>query len=662
MVKKPTSRLYIGAAYYPEHWPETRWREDLRMMQDAGLNVVRMGEFAWSTMEPAPGRFDFDWLERAVDMFQKAGLQVVLGTPTAAPPAWLVQESPGLLAMEDTGRRAQFGNRCHYCVTSTEMYDATRRLVEAMAKRFGQHPNVIGWQIDNEFYRVCYCQRCQRHFQEFLRDRFKTLDNLNTCWSTAYWSQTYSSWEQIPIPIGPHNPGLQLEFKHFVTHAYRSFLRFQIELLRPHIHEQAWITHNYMSWFDGFDHYQLSADLDKVSWDWYVGWGHNDPLKTNTLHNLTRGFKRQGFWLMETQPGNVNWNDKNNMLNRGEGRTMAWQAVAHGAEAVLYWQWRSAPGGQEQYHGTLIDASGQPRPFFHEVKQIAGEFAGVAGLLGGATVPARIALLNDYDSRWSIDRQRHNRDFDYVAHLEQYAAALSRRNLAFDVISPDESLEGYKLVIAPVLIILDEARVRRLEQFVKDGGQLVLTIRCGMKDRNNALLPSRQPGPLAALAGVEVEEYYSLEAPVPLHGEGWEGRAHIWAERLKPLDGETVSVLARYGSANGWLDDGPAVTRHAYGKGLVYYVGAYLEETGQQYLTRLIVEAAGEKGIETPEGVQLHTCLAATGQVVTIAINHTPIPQVIELPRAALEQLSGERLGRQLSLPGYGVAVLTWPD
>jgi beta-galactosidase len=652
--------LYIGAAYYPEHWPEARWQDDLRLMLDAGLNVGRMGEFAWSTLEPASGKFDFNWLERAVNMFEKAGIRVVLGTPSAAPPAWLVEEYPDLLAIEESGRPAQFGNRCHYCVTSPAMYEATGQLVQALARRFGPHPNVIGWQIDNEFCRVCYCPRCRRKFQDFLRERYQSLEQLNTHWSTAYWSQTYSSWEQIPIPIGPHNPGLMLEFKHFVTHAYRSFQKFQIDRLRPHLPPAAWITHNYMSWFDGFDHYQLSADLDKVSIDWYIGKGHNDPLKTNTLLDQVRGFKRQRYWLMETQPGNVNWNDRNNMLNRGEARAMAWQAVAHGAEAVLYWQWRSALGGQEQYHGSLIDASGRPRPFYDEVKQIAREFAKVSGLLDGALFRADIALLHDYDSRWSINWQRHNHEFDYVAHIEHYAAPLSRFNLPFDVISPDGPLDGYRLVIAPALLILDEARSRSLEQFVEQGGTLVLTARCGMKDRYNALLPSRQPGPLARAAGVEVEEYYSLETPIPIAGEALSGRASIWAERLKLLDGEAVSVLARYGAANGWLDDQPALTRHAYGKGQVYYVATLLDEACQAALTRQILATAGDQPLETPAGVQLHRgLLSSTGQEIIVAINHTATPHPLSLPWPAHDHLSGAQIENELHLPGYAVAVLT---
>lgn len=659
MTHNPPSKLYIGAAYYPEHWPETRWPEDVRLMQAAGLNVVRMAEFAWSTMEPAPGKFDFDWLERAIGLFTDAGIQVVLGTPTAAPPAWLMEQSPDMMAQEESGLRAQFGNRCHYCVTSPEFHEATQRLARAMAQHFGANPNVIGWQIDNEFCRPCFCERCQGKFRDFLRNRYQTLDNLNERWSTAYWSQTYSSWGQIPIPIGGHNPGLRLEFKHFITDAYRRFQKLQIDSLRPHLPEPVWITHNYMTWFDGFNHYDLSADLDVVSWDWYVGKGHNNHLETTAAHNLTRGFKRRGFWLMETQPGNVNWNNTNNSLNRGEARTMAWQAVAHGAEALLYWQWRSALGGQEQFHGTLVDQSGRPRPFYSEVQVIAAEFAKISGLLSGATIPATVAVLKDYDSRWSIQWQPHQAKFSYVDHLVHYTRPLAHYNLPFDVLSADVPLDGYKVVIAPALLMLDEQRVQHLQTFVENGGHLVLTARCGMKDRYNALLPARQPGPLAHMAGVEVEDYYALEMPVPVEGEGFSGESRIWAERLDVLEPGKVSVLARYGQANGWLDGQPAVTVHPYGKGLVYYVGAYLDEMSQQALTRQILETAGQPMLETPEGVQLCACLTAANKKVVIAINHTRASQVVEVPSGAYDHLSGQRVGPQLTLPAYGVAVLT---
>jgi beta-galactosidase len=652
--------LNLGIAYYPEHWPEDCWPEDIRLMREAGLTVARLAEFAWSTLEPAESEFHLDWLDRAISALASAGIVSVLGTPTAAPPAWLVQQYPDLLAVDESGQRVQFGNRCHYCVNSPEFHAATRRIVRAMAEHFGANPHVIGWQLDDEYNRVCYCDRCQSLFQRHLADRFGSLDALNYHWSTRYWSQTYTTWEQIPMPIGPHNPGLMLEFKRFVTESYRRFQRLQIDELRPHLGSDVWITHNFMGWFDGFDHYEMTQDLDMASWDWYIATGHHDYLTSGAKHDLTRGFKRRNFWLIETQPGSVNWSSINNTLNQGEARAMAWHAVAHGADAVLYWQWRSALGGQEQYHGTLLDQSGQPRPFYEEVQKLGNDFVAVSPLLIDSTIVSDVALLNSYDSRWSIQWQRHRRDFDYVGHLTHYYRPLAVRNIAADIISADAPLDGYKLVIAPALLILNESRAAQLESFVAQGGHLVLTVRCGMKNDYNALLPSRQPGPLADVVGVEVEEYYALLEPVPVSGEWFNGTSHLWAERLKVRDEAGIQVIARYGTSNGWLDGQPAVTVRLHGKGRAYFVGAYLDEDSQQLLVEHIVAAAGVQPVmKTPVGVEARQRVNAAGQEVFILINHERAEQLVLLPWPAREHLSGQAVQEELKLAPYGVAILT---
>lgn len=656
MTKK---QLYIGSSYYPEHWEEKYWEKDIWLMKQAGFNVARMAEFAWSTMELAAGEFNFDWLEKAIAQLANAGIVSVLGTPTAAPPAWLVQQHPDLMAVDESGRRIQFGNRCHYCVNSPEFHAATRRVVAAMAERFGTNSNVIGWQLDNEYNRACYCERCQKLFQGFLARKFGTLDALNEHWSTAYWSQTYSAWEQIPLPIGPHNPGLMLEFKRFVTESYRKFQRLQVETLRPHLSPEVWITHNFMGWFDGFDHYAMSEDLDMVSWDWYVGTGHHDYLSSGAIHDLTRGFKRRNFWLIETQPGNVNWSPINNVLNKGEARAMAWHAVAHGADAILYWQWRSAPGGQEQYHGTLVDQSGQPRPFYEEAKQLAEDFRVTSDVLSGTALAAEVALLNSYDNRWSIHTQRHHGEFEYVAHFNNYYRALARRNIAADVLSADASLDGYKLIIAPALLMLNQTRTARLKAFVENGGYLVLTIRSGMKDDYNALLPLRQPGMLTEIAGVEVEEYYALRDPVPVRGETFSGESRIWAERLKVRNEAETKVLARYGESNGWLDGQAAITSHFFGKGCVTYVGAYLDEASQQQLIDSIATSARVQPVmECPAGVEARKRVDTNGREIFIVINHERTEKQLPLPWLAHEHIHGLDT-RELRLAPYAIAVLT---
>ncbi|MBN1219358.1 MAG: beta-galactosidase [Anaerolineae bacterium] len=660
----PPARLHLGAAYYPEHWPAERWPEDVRLMQEAGFTVVRMAEFAWSTLEPTASEFNFDWLDRAITMFADAGMVSVLGTPTAAPPAWLIQQHPDILPFDEKGRQVQFGNRTHFCVNSLEFHAAVQRIVTAMGEHFGPNRHVIGWQVDNEYSRVCYCDRCQRRFQEYLQEKFESLDALNERWSTRYWSQTYTDWAQIPLPIGLHNPGLRLAFKQFVTESYRRYQKLQLDALRPHLPPGVWVTHNFMNWFDAFDHYALTEDLDLASWDWYVGTGHLDYLAAGAAHDLVRGFKQKNFWLIETQPNHVNWRPVNNTLNKGEGRVMAWHAVAHGAEAVLYWQWRSALGGQEQYHGTLIDPSGQPRPFYSEVQRLGREFAKVSHLLAGATTDARVAILNDYNSRWSIQAQPHHQDFDYVAHLVHYYKPLAALNIPVDIISADvQDLSRYRLVFAPALMLINQRRAEVLTEYVEYGGRLVLTARTGMKDDDNALWPMRQPGLLAELAGVEVEEYFALDEPVPVKGNWFEGYSHQWAELLNLTD-KLGAAIAHYGPANGWLDDQLAITVRSHKSGLVYYVGTYLDEAAQYALLERFTQTVklSRPRITAPQGVEIRTLVNPDKTEIWLAINHQRTGKIVESPWPVLEHLSGKTFEGKFKLAPYGVAVLTRPD
>ncbi len=650
--------MNLGCAWYPEHWEEARWAEDLRLMQEAGMNVVRIAEFAWSRMEPAEGRFDFDWLERAIALAAAHGLVSVVGTPTAAPPAWLTQAYPDTLALREDGRLAQHGNRCHYSPANARYREFCRRIAEKMAERFGKNPHVIGWQIDNEYNSVSYDDDTRRQFHAWLKGRYADLDTLNRRWTTAYWSQEYTDWAQIPLPIGGHNPSLMLEFRRFITHVYRAFQREQIDAIRRHAAPRQWITHNFMGWYDLYDHYELTADLDLASWDNYVGTGHLDYLNNGARHDLTRGFKRRNFWLMETQPGSVNWSPLNNALNRGEVRAMAWHAVGHGADAVLYWQWRSALGGQEQYHGTLVAPDGRPRPLYQEVARLGRELAQAADALKGTTPVAQVAVLHSYDDRWAIHFQRHHRDFDPVRHLVDYYRPLRAPGNDIDIVHPRAPLDGYRLVVAPGLHMMDEALAQHLIDYVRAGGHLVLGVRSGMKDAHNALLPLRQPGLLAESLGAHVEEYYALEGPIPVAGAWGEGQAHIWAEWLHP-DAPDVEVLLRYGPANGWLDGQAAMVTRAVGNGRMTYVGAWLDADTMRPAAAWM---ARESGVEpplaaAPAGVEI--CRrAGGGREVFIVINHAQATCAVPLPRPMREVLSGQAYRSSVRLSPYGVAVL----
>ena len=653
--------LLMGSDWYPEQWPEERWETDLRMMEAAHLNISRLTEFAWSRMEPSEGHFDFAWLDRAIRLAEKHHIAIVLGTPTGGPPAWLTQKYPETLRVKENGQRETHGMRAHGSVTSPKYREFCRRIAEEMAKRYGQAPNVVCWQIDNEYgyALMSYDEDSRRQFQDWLKAKYNTLDALNEHWTTYYWSQTYDNWSEIPFPIGEHNPGLLLDWKRFVTYAWTSYQQNQIDAIRAHSDPRQFITGNFMGYgFDGFDHYIITRALTFASWDDYVGTGHLDPDTNGIHHDVTRGFKRENFWVIETQPGFVNWSNINNSLDKGEVRAMAWHAIGHGADLVSYWQWRSALNGQEEIHGTLVAPDGEPEPLLEEVAQTAKEFSELHSAFRDTRVVSQIALLNDYDSRWAIEWQKHTEKYDQFAILKSYFHALRKIAQSVDIVSPDVSLDQYKLVVAPDLYLIPKERAEHLAAYIKNGGHLVLGPRSGLKDEFNALLPIRQPGYLAEALGGKVEQYYALEKNVPATGAFGDGEVSVWAERLK-VTSPHAQVLLLYGKSNGWLDGQPAVLTRRYGRGRITYIGAVLNDhlmaAAAQWLAKS-AEIAPALG-PVPDGIEVNRRVGPNGSVFVL-VNFRAQTQNVTLPRA-MQSLFDQREVTQLQLPQYAVAVLS---
>lgn len=650
--------LLLGTAWYPEQWPESRWDADLALMQQAGIHMVRVGEFAWSRMEPSEGQYDLDWLDKSVSMAAKRGIFTVLGTPSAAPPAWLTQKYPETLRMEENGRRDQHGNRQQFNFANPKYRELARNIAEQMAKRFGHNPNVMGWQIDNEYARESYDPETKAQFQDWLKTRYGTLENLNARWTTAYWSETYSDWNQIPIQTGYGNPGLLLSWKRFVSDTWRSYQKNQLEVIRANSDPKQFITTNMMGWFDGYDHYKVAQDLDLAAWDDYVGEGHLDPAKNGAAHDLTRGFLRRNFWVIETQPGFVNWAAVNNALNKGEVRAMAWHDVGHGADAVSYWQWRSALNGQEEYHGVIVGPDGTPVPLYSEIQQIGRDFAKAGPALAGTTVKSEVAILHSYDSRWAINWQKHNRNYDPVAEIVSYYRPLRAITQSLDIVSPSAPLNQYKLVVAPGLNVLSESDAAHLMDYVRQGGHLVFGQRSAMKNEDNGLQAERQPGPLAEMLGGRVEQYYALQDPVPLSGKWGPSKGTLWAELLG-THASDVEVLERYGKSNGWLDGQPAAITRKVGKGRITYIGAWLDEAGMAAAAKWMTGVSGVKPALGPvhAGVEVYPRHGDHG-VVYILVNFANTAQTVALPRLMKDVLEGSSK-QSITLPVYGVAVLS---
>lgn len=652
-----TPPLMLGAAWYPEQWPESRWDADLALMEQAHITFVRVGEFAWSSLEPTEGNYQLDWLAHAVRAAEKHHIAIVLGTPGAAPPAWLTSTYPDTLRTKEDGRKDQHGNREQFNFTSPKYRELVAKVSEKMAERFGHDPNVIAWQLDNEIGEQSYDEATRAQFQQWLKAKYKTLDNLNARWTTAYWSETYQDWNQIPLGETPGNPGLMLNWKEFVTDVWRSYDRVQIDAIRAHSEPRQIITTNTMGWFDRWDHYTVEQDLDFAAWDDYVGTGHLNPVRNGATHDLTRGFKRKNFWVMETQPGMVNWSANNNMLDKGEVRAMAWHAIGHGAQAVEYWQWRSALNGQEQYHGTLVGADGTPVPLYNEVEQIGADFAKAGPALEGTTVHSQVAILHDYPSRWAINWQRHNKAFDPVDALVNIYGPLRSLARSIDIVQDTAPLAQYKLVVAPALNVVTPAAAANLEAYVRGGGHLVLTQRSAMKDEDNTLYPQRQPGPLAAMLGARVEQWYALDKPVPIEGTWGNGEDSIWAEQIGVTSPDT-KILMTYGKSNGWLDGQPAAVTRTVGRGRITYIGAALAGDTLQHAAAWMLETSGVAPVlpGLPATVDA-SILSGNGKRIVILTNYAATTATLPLPTPMRDVLAGTTTS-SVTLPQYGVAVL----
>ena len=649
--------ILLGAAWYPEQWPESQWEPDLALMEAAHIHLVRVGEFAWSTMEPSEGHYEFGWLDRAIALAAKHHICVVLGTPTAAPPVWLTTKYPDTLRVDENGRRDEHGNRQQFSFASKRYRQFAHEIAEQMATRYGHNPNVVGWQLDNEYANDSFDPEAKAQFHAWLQKKYGTIANLNQHWATAYWSQTYDNFDEIPVRSKEENPALLLEWKRFVSDTWKSYSVNQIDAIRPHADKRQFITTNTMGWFDGFDEYVVHSVLDIAAWDDYISTDHYDAADNGARHDLTRGFKQKNFWVMETEPAFVNWRPTNTPLEKGQVRDMAWQAIGHGSDAVEYWQWRSAPNGQEEYHGVLAGIDGKPVPVYDEVKQVGAEFEKAGAALAGTSPHSSVAIIQSYDSRWAIDFQRHSAKFDPVTELVAFYRPLREQTQAVDIISPDAPLDGYKLVVAPALNVLPQSMADRLIAYVKAGGHLVLGPRSGMKDEYNALNPQRQPGPLVDLLGANVSQFYALDEAVPVGGELGNGTANIWAETIAPNSSDT-QVLLKYGPSNGWLDNQPAAVTRTVGKGSITYIGAWLDQPLLNSLTASFVKDAGVQPIlpGVPDGVEV--CQrTGSGKSVLILINHTTTSQHVALAAAMTDLLNSGSVS-SVDLPKYGVAVL----
>jgi beta-galactosidase len=645
----------LGVCYYPEHWPEERWALDARLMREAGLDVVRIGEFAWSKMEPQEGQYDWGWLDWAIETLAAAGLHIILGTPTATPPAWLTERYPETLRVGADGRRWSHGGRRHTCPTSPSYRELGARIVSAMSERYGGHAAVIAWQIDNELSNHstgrCVCDSCRAAFQAWCRERYETLENLNAAWGNVFWSQSYSAWTQIPLPSDPvgggHNPSLQLAYRRFASDAHVDLVRSQVAILRANAPGRI-LTTNAAVMDDEVDWHLVAEEVDITSWDNYPhGFAH--PGEVAFRHQLQRGFKRQPFWVMEQQAGPINWTAYNPPTPPGQVRLWTYQALLHDAAALLYFRWRACRFGQEQYHSGLLNHAARLARGYTEAQQAAAELDRLGPLERPA---ARVALLCSFDDAWTHQIDPHHRDFDYWNLLRGLYASLWERGIACDIVRRRAPLDGYQLVIAPAPVLIDEQEAQSWRDYVHAGGTLLLTCRSFVKNQDNIWTDQLLPAGLSELIGAEVVEWFALppDAPTAVSSAANQSmEIPLWAETLQP---STAEVLLRY--TRDYYAGQAALTRQKWGSGQALYLGAY---PTAELLAWLWTQLLPEEIHNLPSGVELLPL--QTGWAL---LNHTAAALQVTLPGRWRDRLSGETFTSSAQLEPFDLRLLEAVD
>lgn len=615
--------MIFGACYYPEHWDRSEWANHARLMKEAGFNTVRMGDFAWGVMECEEGKFNFSLFDDAIDTLAKEGIKVVMCTPTAGPPKWLVNKYD-ILQRDRYGHKENWGSRREGCANSGEYRERSIIIAEEMAKHFADNPNVIAWQIDNEFgchgSVRCYCEHCRQAFGEWLRKKYGTIENLNEKWGTVFWSLDFSSFEDIILPVynscesenahtWSHNPSLDLEYRRFASDSWVEYQKLQLDAIKKYTDKP--VTHNLMGHFSDINYYDLARDLDFVSWDNYPDnqWGSSEYEYVSMAHETMRGVKNKNFVVAEHQSGPCGWDIFGASPEPGQLRLWTYQSLAHGGEGIMYFRFKVLHYGMEQYWYGVLDHDGIPRRRYFEIQKTGAELRKLEPYIVDAKNKYDALIVKDYDNVWAHQIKCHARQFDYGNLLYDFYRANADLNINTAV--SIGNYDDYKVVYMPAYNLVDDDEIKKITEYVENGGTLVTTFRSGSRNEYNNIFTTTLPCAFAPLAGIEVEEFNALRKCAHIDGIV-SSETRMWCDIINPVSAE---VLCSY--SDNYFKGRAAVTVNSFGKGKVYYVGCDLERDALQKLVRYISENAGIEIIDAPQGVEI-----VKRDNCTIVMNH----------------------------------------
>lgn len=670
-------RFVLGTCYYPEHWEQNLWEEDLDRMLQSGIEIIRIAEFAWNLIEPREGEYTYEFFERFLELAYKKGMKVIFCTPTATPPAWLTENYPEVLNADQDGNLYRHGARRHYNYNSPVYQKFCRTIVEKSASHYGSSPAVVGWQIDNEVnceLNEFYSESDTVAFRQFLMEKYETIENLNRAWGTVFWNQTYNEWEEIYVPRKTahytNNPHHMLDYYRFVSDSARRFVHMQAEIIRKYCKKDDFITTNGI--FGNLDNHQMTREsLDFMTYDSYPNFAYclDDYEEKNFLkdrkwsRNLaeTRSLSPV-FGIMEQQSGANGWTTRMEAPTPRPGQITLWtmQSIAHGADFISYFRWRTCTFGTEMYWHGILDYSGRDNRRLKEIREISGKLSSMTEI-AGARYAAKVGVLKDYDNIWDAQHDHWHQRVDGCSHKSLFTA-LQMTHTPFDYVYLDEQttleeLQKYEVLFYPHGVILTDERMKLLEDYVSAGGKLVMGCRTGYKDISGKCVMDYLPGKAANLTGTDIPEY-SFVAPddgkVMADWDGTQIEAAVFNDLLEPA-GENAEILARYTSS--YYAGTPALIRNPYGKGEAYYFGgAFALDTAKAFLEKLGAAEPYGSRLALPEVCEL-AVREKDGWQYLFVLNYASQAVKAELKEEMRELFSGETMRGEVEMSPYEVKI-----
>lgn len=633
--------IYYGGDYNPEQWSEDVWLDDMRLMKKAGVNLVSVGIFSWAMLQPTPDTYNFEWLDRLMDLMADSGIFADLATASASPPAWMARQFPDSLAVDENGVKYGHGGRQHYNPSSRIYREYSQKLARKLAERYKDHPALAMWHINNEY--ACHIQRdyseqSAADFRVWLQNRYETLDHLNDHWGTNFWSQRYYEWEEIGLPKKTPtyaNPCQQLDFARFMSDAILACYLGELRVLRE-ITPDIPIMTNLMGTFKPLDYFEWAKHMDLVTWDSYPEPTKGIPVDAAMSQDLMRSLKGgQPFVLMEQVTSQVNWRDQNPLKRPGVMRLWSYQNMAHGSDGIMFFQWRAAKAGAEKFHGAMVTHSGDENSrVFKEVEQLGNELK-LLDRIVDSRINAKVAIIFDWHNWWALELDsKPSADVKYIEQVMKYYTALYSENIGVDFVQPTGDLTSYDLVIAPTLYMVAEGVAENLEQFVSNGGTLLTTFFSGIVDGSDRIHLGGYPAPFRKLLGICVEEFDPMlpdqQNSIMIentNGTCTEYDCNLWADIIRLEGAEKLATFT-----SDFFAGSPAVTVNSFGKGKALYVGTQPEASfTRKLIKQLLNELQISPPLIAPEGVEV-TCREKDGKRYVFVLNHLSTTASISLP------------------------------